>query len=320
MLFDIGEETPGSSRPIYGYARVSTDFTTGGSYGTAFFNIKPNSLDDISITPEDSFAVSDRSAVIRKSGGTVEGSVEFSQGVERLVGRNASETAGDARLYAEVQFHNRVGLKDVQSIDLIRTDPGSGEAIQMAHTGVDYEAFGKMNKGEQASYMEKYALEQRQMAARIKTDLVESGFPDVEVRTGFLNRELVGQKKNPNYMPGVRGKGNPEYISEYSERIVYDSGEELAENKIGLLEALRKSHLEGSQLEGNFARAHDEVASAISPSMSDLKAAIAAAKESTQTASVKAEEVIQNASMARRTLNNVIEAGETAAKVMRFRL
>lgn len=319
-LFDIAEETSGSSRPIYGYARVSSDFTTGGSYGTAFFNINPDPLADISITPEDSFAIQDKTAVIRKSGGTTEGSSEFSEGVKRLVNRNATETAGDARLYAEIQFHDRVGLKDVQSIDLIRTDPASGEAIQMGHTGIDYEAFGKMSKEEQANFMEVYAKEQQQAAARIKTSLTEKGFPDIEVRTGFLNRELVGETKNPNYIPGARGRGNPEYIAEYAERVVYDTGEELAENKIGLLDALRRSHLDGSTLEGNFARAHDVAASTVSPSMTDLKAAIAAAKESADRSAAIASEVIESSPMSQRTVSKIMEAGETAAQVMRFRL
>lgn len=223
-------------------------------------------------------------------------------------------------MYAEVQFHDRVALKDVQSIDLIRTDPASAEGTQMIHTGVDYEAFGKMSKEEQANYIERYAKEQQEAAARIRTSLAEAGFPDIEVRTGFLNRELIGETKNPNYMPGVRGKGNPEYISEYSQKIIYDTSEELAENKIGLIDALKRSHLDGSTLEGNFARAHDEMASASSVAISDIKAAIAAARDSVDKSSQIASSALESKSMAQRTLDGIIEAGETAAKVMRFRV
>jgi hypothetical protein len=234
-----------------------------------------------------------------------------------MVDRHAVESAGDAMSYAEIQFHDRVGLKDVQSIDLIRTDPGAGEAAQMAHTGIDYEAFGKMSKDEQATYLERFARGQQDAAAKIRASLAEKGFPDIEVRTGFLNRELIAQEKNPDYMPGVRGRGNPEYIPKYSEKIVYDTADELAENQIGLLDSLRTSHLQGSAMEGNFARAHDEAASALSPSMSDLKAAIASSRDTMQGPQAVSRAVTRAGKMSESTLQGTMDAAATAVKVMR---
>jgi hypothetical protein len=54
--------------------------------------------------------------------------------------------------------------------------------------------------------------------------------------------------------------------------------------------------------------------------MSDLKAAIAAANQSTDRSAAIASEVVESAPMAKRTVNRIMEAGEAAAKVMRFRL
>jgi hypothetical protein len=142
---------------------------------------------------------------------------------------------GDARSYAEIQFHNRVGLKDVQSIDLIRTDPQSRHAdvAQMVRMGFDKEAFGLMSNDEQATYLERFARGQQDQAAKIRASLAEKGFPDIEVRTGFLNRELIEE-------------GDFYSIPKYSEKVVYDTADELAENQIGLLDSLRGSHLQGS--------------------------------------------------------------------------
>jgi len=58
----------------------------------------------------------------------------------------------------------------------------------------------------------------------------------------------------------------------------------------------------------------------VSISTSDIKAAIAGAKETVQASAQTANQVVQSKSMARRTLDSVISAGETAAKVMRFRV
>ena len=207
-----------------------------------------------------------------------------------------------------------------QSEPVRPADPGAGEAAQMTHTGVDYEAFGKMSKDEQATYLERFARGQQDAAAKIRASLTEMGFPDIEVRTGFLNRELIAQEKNPNYMPGVRGKGNPEFIPKYSEKIVYDTADELAENKIGLLDSLRTSHLQGIPMEGNFARAHDEAASALSPSMSDLKAAIAASRDTMQGSQVVPKAVTKAGKMSESTLRRTMDAAATAVRVMRARL
>lgn len=246
---------------------------------------------------------------------------KFGETLKRFVGFYEEDPIKDPRMYAEVQFHERVSLKDVESIDLIRADPGTAESVSLAHTGIDTEEFAKMSKAEQADFLESYALKQREAAGAIKARLTQMGFPEIQVRTGFVNREIVGKKKNPNYMPGVRGTGlaAQEYISEYANTIVYDTADELAENKIGLIDALRRSHFEGTGMSGNFSRAHDEAASLAGPSMSDIKAALAGAKETVQASAQTANQVVQSKSMARRTLDSVISAGETAAKVMRFR-
>ena len=57
----------------------------------------------------------------------------------------------------------------------------------------------------------------------------------------------------------------------------------------------------------------------VSVSTADLKAAIAAAAE-TDVVKESSRVVSKPTSMSRRTLNSVISAGETAAKVMRFRV
>ena len=57
----------------------------------------------------------------------------------------------------------------------------------------------------------------------------------------------------------------------------------------------------------------------VSVSIDDIKAAIAAASE-TDVAKGSSRVVSKPTSMSRRTLNSVISAGETAAKVMRFKV
>ena len=57
----------------------------------------------------------------------------------------------------------------------------------------------------------------------------------------------------------------------------------------------------------------------VSVSTDDIKAAIAAAPE-TDVAKGSSRVVSKPTSMSRRTLNSVISAGETAAKVMRFKV
>jgi len=54
--------------------------------------------------------------------------------------------------------------------------------------------------------------------------------------------------------------------------------------------------------------------------MSDLKAAIANANQSMDRSAAIASEVTESAPMTKRTVNKIMEAGEVAAKVMRFRL
>jgi hypothetical protein len=58
----------------------------------------------------------------------------------------------------------------------------------------------------------------------------------------------------------------------------------------------------------------------VSISTSDIKAAIATARESTENVGALASEVVEagGKGMVRRTLGGILEAGETAAKVMRF--
>ena len=57
----------------------------------------------------------------------------------------------------------------------------------------------------------------------------------------------------------------------------------------------------------------------VSVSIDDIRAAIAAAPE-TNVAKESSRVVSKPTSMSRRTLNSVISAGETAAKVMRFKV
>lgn len=319
-LFDIAEDAPGSARPIYGYARHSADFVSAGSYGSAFFNIKPDPLSDISATAFDSFGAR-REHVTRKVGGTTEGTAEFSEKVKTMVDRHTADylsplkNPGTTRSYAEIQFHDRVGLKDVQSIDLIRMNPDAGfiEEAQMARMGFDYETFAIMPKDEQATYLERFARGQQDAAAKIRTSLAESGFPDIEVRTGFLNRELIEQVRNPDYMPGVRGTGNAarEFIPKYSEKIVYDTADDIAENQIGLLDSLRTSHLRGSIASSrDTMQGAQAVVEEMSPFMKKVLTEIAAKKKT----------VTKAGRMSESTLQGTMDAAAMAVKVMRSRL
>lgn len=328
-------------------------------YGNAVFNIKPNPLANVSVTSTDSFGVpksvfdnpkieanhifkkpritpviSDglprssslasgdframtENLVLAKKADS--GIAEFGESLKKFVALHEEDQfIKEAGMYAEVQFHERVSLSDVDSIDLVRADPGSAESVGLAHMGIDTEEFSKMSKPEQADFLESYARKHAEAATAIKTRLTEMGFPDIQVRTGFLNREVVSQSKNPNYIPGTRGKGlaAQEFLPVYADKLVYDTEEAIAEKKIGLLDALRASHIEGSELSGNFSRGH---APGISLSMADIKAAMAASTETLQSSAQVAEQVVGNKSMIKRTLDSVISAGETAAKVMRFR-
>lgn len=85
----------------------------------------------------------------------------------------------------------------------------------------------------------------------------------------------------------------------------------------------------GIDLKTSFERAVSDYRSAweeyskpkVSVSTSDIKAAIAATSASENKIAEESVRVISRPnSMARRTLDSVISAGETAAKVMRFRI
>lgn len=256
--------------------------------------------------------------VVRKRGGTTEGSADFSEAVKRFVDANNEDvfTGG----YAEIQFHSRVNLGQVESIELIRADPATGKAAgiknpKMVHPTV----FAKMSLSEQADVLEAQAREQLEAAAQIRQKLDEMGFPDVQVRTGLLNRELVSQHKNPDYIPGTRGtlSAAKEYIEEYADKIVYDTSDAIAEEQIGLLESLRKAHLEGTPIEGNFTRAHEISDSAKGPSLDDIRASIASAEEAVMEAENLTKKSTKSTSMAKRTLNGILDSGEVAARVMR---
>lgn len=329
-------------------------------YGNVAFNIKPDPLADVSITSTDSFGTPKnvfedanvgRNNIFRKPRITPvqsdglprtsnlasgdframtenmvlakkadSGIAQFGETLKRFVGLyQEDEFIPDPRMYAEVQFHERLNLKDIESIDIIRTDPASAEAVDLAHTGVNKTEFNKMSKSEQADFLESYAAKQREAAAAIKARLTELGFPDIEVRTGFLNREVVSRTKNPDYIPGARGSMGQarEFLEVYEDRLVYDTEKLIAEKQIGLLDALRASHLEGSELSGNFSRGH---APPVSVSTADIRAALSASTEALQSSAEIAEQVVGKKSFAKRTLDSVISAGETAAKVMRFRL
>lgn len=208
---------------------------------------------------------------------------------------------GDARSYAEIQFHDRVGLKDVQSIDLIRMNPEARHADveQMLRMGFDYQAFAIMPKDEQATYLERFARGQQDQAAKIRASLAEKGFPDIEVRTGFLNRELI-ESSNPYSPP------------KYSEKVVYDTADELAENQIGLLDSLRGIHLQGSIASSrDTMQGAEAVIEEMSPFMKAENAAAAAAKKKTVTKAGK---------MSESTLQGTMDAAAMAVKVMRGRL
>jgi hypothetical protein len=217
---------------------------------------------------------------------------------------------GDARSYAEIQFHDRVGLKDVQSIDLIRMNPEAGreyaDVAEMVRMGFSYETFELMPKDEQATYLERFARGQQDQAAKIRASLAEKGFPDIEVRTGFLNRELIEE-------------GNSYSPPKYSEKVVYDTADELAENQIGLLDSLRRSHLRGSIASSRDTMQEAQaVVEEMSPFMKKVLAenvAAAAARERTASRAVT-----KAGKMSESTLQGTMDAAAMAVKVMRGRL
>lgn len=394
--FNIPFEAEAADRPIYGFARMSDDFTTavGGqtSYGNVVINLKQREgLQVIASGGRERVGIGDtlnltvgvlegdgstkRFAVDETTGRiithtlplreTLEEGRIISTGISGSVNLNMADRIGPssgAQLYesvpipqrpmpkfldevsslvqgtpkpnpdkyVELSFFDRLKAGDIESIDIIRRpfDTEYGDAPEALKVGLH-----SMNGEEASARILQGAREDMALAFSLRSQLDEMGLSHIPIRTGTTVPIYGVNAQNQDLMSRLESLSGFKHQSGFvGERTVFDTTEKTAEQLMGIDRLLASDEFKGLSGAMIPSRAFDVkniesgtgvFTSLIDGSAEGARAASASISSATRVvAEEAAEKVVQEGSrvLGGRTLSGILEAGEVAAKVMRFKV